>query len=181
MKTNTMKDMVIPVVVLAVICLVISALLGVTNGATKDVIKANEYRATLNGFVSVITSANSTEDLELHEETPVEGALSYATTADGSVGVRAEAKGFDGGIVYVIVGFDPNGVITGVSVDASTQTPGIGSKLGDPEVGDKNVGKTFDGPQEFTVAADGVTGATYSSKAYFEALNTCIACYKEVA
>ncbi len=47
---------------------------------------------------------------------------------DGSLAIKAEEKGFDGGILSVIIGFDTNGAETGIWVDASTQTKGIGSQ-----------------------------------------------------
>ena len=47
----------------------------------------------------------------------------------GSTAIKAEEKGFDGGILTVIMGFDANGAETGIWVDASTQTKGIGSNV----------------------------------------------------
>ena len=40
---------------------------------------------------------------------------------DGSLAIKAEESGFDGGIVTVIVGMDANGTETGIWVDASTR------------------------------------------------------------
>ena len=50
--------------------------------------------------------------------------VSYTHLPDGSLAIKAEESGFDGGIVTVIVGMDANGTETGIWVDASTQTKG---------------------------------------------------------
>ena len=86
------------------------------------------------------------------------------------------------GIVTVIVGMDANGTETGIWVDASTQTKGIGSG-----VADEDFLKQFDGldcTQNVVMGENGVdgkTGATFSSKALFAAINDCVNCYNELA
>ena len=67
-------------------------------------------------------------------------------------------------------------------VDASTQTKGIGSG-----VADEDFLKQFDGldcTQNVVMGENGVdgkTGATFSSKALFAAINDCVNCYNELA
>jgi electron transport complex protein RnfG len=101
---------------------------------------------------------------------------------DGSLAIKAEESGFDGGIVTVIVGMDANGTETGIWVDASTQTKGIGSA-----VAEDDFLKQFDGldcTQNVVMGENGVdgkTGATFSSKALFAAINDCVNCYNELA
>ncbi len=58
-----------------------------------------------------------------------ENVTGVVKAADGSLAIKAEEKGFDGGILSVIIGFDTNGTVTGIWVDASTQTKGIGSNV----------------------------------------------------
>lgn len=56
----------------------------------------------------------------------VEGAVK---TANGDVAVKAAASGYSGKDVTVYVAFDAEGAISGISIDGSTQTTGIGSKV----------------------------------------------------
>ena len=95
--------------------------------------------------------------------------------------IKAEEKGFDGGILTVIMGFDANGAETGIWVDASTQTKGIGSNVSTDDFlaqfngmdGTKNIVMN----QDF----DAYSGATISSTALFAAIPDCINCFNELA
>ena len=58
-----------------------------------------------------------------------ENVTGVVKAEDGSIAIKAEEKGFDGGILTVIMGYDTNGTVTGIWVDASTQTKGIGSNV----------------------------------------------------
>ena len=100
---------------------------------------------------------------------------------DGSLAIKAEESGFDGGIVTVIVGMDANGTETGIWVDASTQTKGIGSNVATDSFLAQFDG--MDGTQNIVMGEgyDAYSGATISSKALFAAINDCVNCYNELA
>ena len=100
---------------------------------------------------------------------------------DGGIAIKAEEKGFDGGILSVIIGFDTNGTVTGIWVDASTQTKGIGSNVDTDSFLAQFDG--MDGTQNITLGQgyDAYSGATISSKALFAAINDCVNCYNELA
>ena len=100
---------------------------------------------------------------------------------DCSTAIKAEEKGVDGGILTVIMGFDANGAETGIWVDASTQTKGIGSNVATDSFLAQFDG--MDGTQNITLGQgyDAYSGATISSKALFAAINDCINCYNELA
>ena len=157
-----------PIVVLSVISLVVSLLLALVNSMTAPVIAENTKRTTLAAYVGVLPSVSDATELE--------------EVTDGSLAIKAEESGFDGGIVTVIVGMDANGTETGIWVDASTQTKGIGSA-----VAEDDFLKQFDGldcTQNVVMGENGVdgkTGATFSSKALFAAINDCVNCYNELA
>ena len=112
---------------------------------------------------------------------PTAGITGVVKAPDGSTASKAEEKGFDGGILTVIMGFDANGAETGIWVDASTQTKGIGSNVSTDDFlaqfngmdGTKNIVMN----QDF----DAYSGATISSTALFAAINDCINCFNELA
>ena len=74
------------------------------------------------------------------------------------------------------MGFDANGTETGIWVDASTQTTGIGSKVADDSFASGFVGWNG-GEVSNGSPVDALSGATYSSNAVFNAVNAAIDCY----
>lgn len=181
MNKNTWESTAKPIVVLSVIALVVSLLLALVNSMTDPVIKANAKATTLAAYVEVMPTVSNAADLEEVEFTTA-GVEGVVRAADGSIAVKAGEAGFDGGVLTVIMGFDANGVVTGVYVDAITQTSGIGSHVADDAVKNQFVG--IDAGANVVMGEnglDGYSGATISSKALFAAVNDCINAYNEVA
>ena len=100
---------------------------------------------------------------------------------DGGIAIKAEEKGFDGGILTVIMGFDANGAETGIWVDASTQTKGIIPVAEDDFLAQLICPIALQNVVMGENGVDGKTGATFSSKALFAAINDCINCFNELA
>ena len=181
MNKTTWESTVKPIVVLSVISLVVSLLLAVVNSMTAPVIAENERATTLAAYVDVMPSvsdASTLEEMSGYTTANVSGAVK---AEDGSIAIKAEEKGFDGGILSVIMGFDTNGTVTGIWVDASTQTKGIGSNVAtDTFLAQFN---GMDGTQNIAIGQgfDAYSGATISSKALFAAINDCVNCYNELA
>ena len=181
MNKSTWESTAKPVVVLSVIAMVVSLLLAVVNSFTAPVIEANEKATTLAAYVEVMPTVSSAADLEEVTGYTTENVSGVVRYTDGSVAVKAGEKGFDGGVLTVIMGFDADGNVTGMWVDASTQTSGIGSNVAkdsylaqfDGMDGTKNIVMN----QDF----DAYSGATISSTALFAAINDCISCFNELA
>ena len=151
------------------------------NGMTAPVIKENTRRTTLAAYVSVMPSVSDAATLEEVTDYTTANVTGVVKAPDGGIAIKAEEKGFDGGILTVIMGFDANGAETGIWVDASTQTKGIGSNVSTDDFlaqfngmdGTKNIVMN----QDF----DAYSGATISSTALFAAINDCINCFNELA
>ena len=170
-KSSNWESTIKPIVVLSVISLIASLLLALVNGMTAPVIAENTKRTTLAAYVGVLPSVSDASELE---------EVTDYTTA-GSTAIKAEEKGFDGGILTVIMGFDANGAETGMWVDASTQTKGIGSNVSSDDFLAQFDG--MDGTQNIVMNQDydAYSGATISSTALFAAINDCVNCYNELA
>ena len=182
MKNNSSWESTVkPVVVLSVIALVVSFLLALVNSFTAPIIDANQKAATLAAYVDVMPTVSSASDLEEVTDITTENIAGAVKAADGSLAVKAEEKGFDGGVLSVIMGFDTNGTVTGIWVDASTQTKGIGSNVATDSFLAQFDG--MDGTQNIVLGEgyDAYSGATISSKALFAAINDCVNCYNELA
>ena len=172
------KNMLAPTIVLVCICLVASMLLAATFQITKPIIDdingrmANESRAEVlpeaDGFTQV--------DADL-----VDGVTEVYEANNGAGYVITSAfKGF-GGLVTVMTGLDADGVIQNIKVtDASNETPGLGSKTTLPDHTNKFQGVsgtiTMDKEGEGAYIAP-VTGASYSSKAVFNAVSAALKQY----
>ena len=189
MNKTTWESTVKPVVVLSVISLVVSLLLAVVNSMTAPVIAENERATTLAAYVDVMPSvsdASTLEEMSGYTTANVSGAVK---AEDGSMAIKAGESGFDGGVLTVIMGFDANGAetfdaegkVTGIWVDASTQTSGIGSNVAKADYLAQFNG--MDGTQNIVMNQDfdAYSGATISSTALFAAINDCISCYNELA
>ena len=180
-KNSSWETSVKPVVVLSVIALIVSLLLAMVNSFTAPIIEDNQKAATLAAYVDVMPTVSSASDLEEVTDYTTENIIGAVKATDGSLAIKAEEKGFDGGILTVIMGFDANGAETGIWVDASTQTKGIGSNVSTDDFlaqfngmdGTKNIVMN----QDF----DAYSGATISSTALFAAINDCINCFNELA
>ena len=180
-KNSSWETTVKPVVVLSVIALIVSLLLAMVNSFTAPIIEDNQKAATLAAYVDVMPTVSSASDLEEVTDYTTENITGAVKATDGSLAIKAEEKGFDGGILTVIMGFDANGAETGIWVDASTQTKGIGSNVSTDDFlaqfngmdGTKNIVMN----QDF----DAYSGATISSTALFAAINDCINCFNELA
>ena len=180
-KNSSWETSVKPVVVLSVIALIVSLLLAMVNSFTAPIIEDNQKAATLAAYVDVMPTVSSASDLEEVTDYTTANVTGVVKAPDGSLAIKAEESGFDGGIVTVIVGMDANGTETGIWVDASTQTKGIGSNVSTDDFlaqfngmdGTKNIVMN----QDF----DAYSGATISSTALFAAINDCINCFNELA
>ena len=126
-KQSTFKELVLPVIVLVVICLVCSALLAVLNDITAPIIAENTQAETLAAYVSVLPEGTTTDSMTAIDGLTTAGVEGAVKTANGDVAVKAAASGYSGKDVTVYVAFDAEGAISGISIDGSTQTTGIGS------------------------------------------------------
>ena len=168
-KQSTFKELVLPVIVLVVICLVCSALLAVLNDITAPIIAENTQAEILPEG----TTTDSMTAIDGLTTASVEGAVK---TANGDVAVKAAASGYSGKDVTVYVAFDAEGAISGISIDGSTQTTGIGSKVSGDSFASGFIG--WNGGEVASGSpVDSIAGATYSSNGAFNAINAAIDCY----
>lgn len=186
MKSSVFKEIILPVLSLFSICLVCSALLGLTNNATKDIIIQRQEDDENNSRIAVVNGASSFSDVlkinvDEHEYTYYEAleddesvmAYIFATTANGY-----------GGEVKVLTGISADGLVTGVIPVTLNETPGLGMKVGNDDYLNQYIGKSENikvvknNPSEQDIQA--ITGATISSNAVTDAVNTAFEVYNAV-
>ena len=85
---------------------------------------------------------------------------------------QGKAVGFGNGEVTARLTLNDDGTIAALVIDASTQTPGFGTRCADEEFTAQFIGKN--GPFTLNENVDGLTGATITSTAAVEAINAAL-------
>ena len=162
-STSVKKDFVMPVVVLTVICIVISAALAVTNHLTADVIAQGAAERAEAARAEIIPEATGFELVEI-EGLPDTVTEVYKTSNDVGYVFMLSATGY-GGKMSIICGIDNDGCIIAVKTLSHSETKGMGSKTADEPFRSQFVGK--DSKLE---GVEAISGTTISSKAYLGAI-----------
>lgn len=170
--TRFRDGMIGPTVILFCICFTITfALAGVYN-ITAPVIEAGELAAADEARREVLSGAGSFT--QIANVTLPDGVVD-AYRADNGAGYvfTSQARGFDGLVTYVI-GMDAGGGVTGISMFDHTETPGLGTKIGEMEYLRNYYGNVD--PDEI----DAVTGATRTSNSLKNSLKQAAQAYELV-
>jgi len=170
---NTFQEMIKPIIVLVVICLVVSALLGITNSITAPIIEENKRVAAEQTRKSVLAGAESFTEIDC--DTAALGITGAFREVNGKGYVITAANKGYGGLVEVTVGLDDSGTIVGLAVNVSTETKGVGSKAGNGDYVDSFLGLTGS-----SAAVDKISGATYSSTAVKTGVDAALAAFASI-
>lgn len=176
-KSNAMTDFVAPIAVLVVICVVMSALLALTNSATAPIIAAAEAKAKEEARMEVLPGADSFLQVEL---AGLPDAVTEVFRAENGAGYTFSivAQGYGGkNTLKMAVGIDMDGKITGTKVLGHAETVGLGSKI----VTEESFYGQFPGKDAAYVSdlknIDTISGATRSSNFYRLALTYAFEAY----
>ena len=173
------------VIVLACICLVSAAVLGLVNKVTVGPIQANTEKTVQESLRAVMPIDGDYEDVtDQYSGDPV-----TVDVTSVSVPVKAVYKAADedyvvetmspngfGGALDMMAGVDNDGNVTGIAIISHAETSGLGSKSTDPEWQAQfkgvngTIGVTKDGYQ-----INAITGSTITSRAVCDGVNAAIA------
>ncbi|MCL1829786.1 MAG: RnfABCDGE type electron transport complex subunit G [Oscillospiraceae bacterium] len=158
--------------ILFAITLVTSLLLGLVNFITKDRIAEINLEKTASAMREVL-SADEYVPVEYAGSNNTVTGANRAVRGGNSVGYVMEVapSGF-GGLIKMVVGVDPDGKITGVSIVNMSETSGLGTGANDEGFRRQYIG----GAGGFAVDKDGgkidsLTGATITSRAVTAGVN----------
>ena len=127
---------------------------------------------------AVVDAVNSLYAAAEPVEEPTEAPAATEEPAVQTAEVKtATAAGYDGNEITVQV-TDENGVITSLTVDASTQTPGLGQKCAEEAFTSQFIGKSA--PLTLGEGIDAVASATITSQAVVDAVNSLYAAAEPV-
>ena len=173
------------VIVLACICLVSAAILGLVNKVTVGPIQANTEKTVQESLRTVMPIDGDYEDVtDQYSGDPVTVDVTgsvvpvkavYKAGDEGYVVESMSPNGF-GGALDMMAGVDNDGNVTGIAIISHAETSGLGSKSTDPEWQAQfkgvngTIGVTKDGYQ-----INAITGSTITSRAVCDGVNTAIA------
>ena len=180
-KKLSAKAILIPTISLFLICLVVTALLALTDNVTAEKIAENEENNKQASMRTVLPDAADFEEIEAdvlylgkdQSGNPIGYAISTAT------------QGY-GGQVKVMTGIGMDGKIVGVDVFyTDDETPGLGKHTSNEKFREQYKGLNAD--SEIAVSkdsadgqtVDAVTSATISSRAVTKAVNEACEKYNE--
>ena len=183
MKKFSVKDILIPAVVLLLICGVVTALLAGTNMLTYTTIQKLTAEAEEEARRKVLPEADSftvgNEDGQYYI-----GLAKDGLTRVGYVFIT-EAKGY-GGTIRVMTGIaegENGGSVTGVEILSHNETPGLGANATKEsfigQFRQEITGKTGFALFGEEMGIDAMTGATITSTAVVKAVNQAVASYQQ--
>ena len=164
-----MKSGVKSIIVLSVICLVSSALLGGVNYFTAPVIEKTTKERSEAACFEVMANGQAFEEYDF-DSSAVSSSVKEVYKEKNGAGyvIKVSTKGYDSGLV-IMCGISSDGKITGTKILSSNETPSIGGRLADSSFGARYNGKDTNNLQIETV-----TGATLTSKGYYNAIKTAL-------
>lgn len=156
------------IAVLASICLVLAALLGVVNMITGPIIRGAEERKVQEALAVVLpgttfTKVNPEDGAYAGVEFP-ESLLETYSAANGGYVFKLDVKGYSTGLV-LLIGVDAEGKVSGTQVISSNETNGAENSYGSNFVGKNLAGAG-------SVAT--VSGSTLTTTAFKGAVVTAL-------
>lgn len=172
MKKDSLKS----VIVITVICLVVAALLALTNSITAPMIAEANEAAEKEALFEVIPDAKDFTKLET-EDLPETVSAIYRETEGAGYAAMLSIKGYDSSNpMSVAVGILPDGTLSSITVISCTgETSGIGTKVSGADFLSQ-----FTGQNGTLEGVDAISGATVSSSAFIDAVRDAFVAYESV-
>ncbi len=122
-----------PVIVLAVICLVVAALLGVVNMITEPVIEDAKIEAITESLGAVMEGGKFSDPDELPADAPKTVTAKYTDINGNGYVVTLETSGYEADSLNLTVGVDKEGKITKVILTKNAESKDTGKSNAYPE------------------------------------------------
>lgn len=176
-----MKKMIMPPLVLTIIAAIVCGLLVFaynltyvdTTGQLTDEMKSSAQVIYPDGDFKLLTTEEDGKTVGLTFGN-VKNVIKE--NKSGDIILEVIGSGYEADSLDVLVGFDADGKIKGVTYIACNDTKGIGTRTNDPDF----LKKFADATKESEVkAVDGLSGATLSSNGLKSAINEAMKVYNE--
>jgi electron transport complex protein RnfG len=178
---STLINMILSLVLISI---TMSAALGFVYLKTKEPIAMASRQKEIQAITMVVPEFDSDPLTNMSENN---GMIVYQVSkGNNPAGFAIKSfteKGFSGHI-EIMAGFLPDGTINNVVVLNHKETPGLGTKMAEPEFSDQFDGKH---PSDFNLKVkkdggdvDAITAATISSRAYCDALQRAFDTFESI-
>ena len=167
-----------PIVVLVIICIVVTGALAATNQVTAPIIEEATRLAEEKSRTELLPEAEGFEEITGVSVDNVSAI--YKSTNDVGVVITSSAKGY-GGDVVVMTAINPDGTIKQIKVTEAAETKGIGSNVTENSEYQANY-SGLPATQALVLGTDvdAYSGATISSRAVNNAVNSAIDAYNQI-
>jgi len=186
MKNDTYSELIAPVVVLVVICMIVTAALALTYGVSNPIIEKNAKKTADATRTRLLPDADAFTEykgklFKENDKVYVEDVY----TSNNNTGIVATVKTSSfGGALTMMVGIGKDGSITGVTVTDHSDTPGVGTKNWDDNNNVKvYAGKTSADLKESNIKSskiEYVSGASVSGNAIYLGVKCALHQYEEM-
>jgi len=187
-----LRDLIKMVVVLLVICTTSGVVLSYVNEATEE---PREY-----SYIKFVQEPSMKAVLSDYDNDPIKERIKLAVGEDKegnpvevvvfpakkggkteAIAYSAAAKGYHD-LIEVMIGVNPNGTLTGISIMTHTETPGLGARIVESEFTDQFAGLDLDTTK---LAADGgkvdtLSGATFSTVGVIAAVSAALEQFPQI-
>ncbi|HCT62590.1 MAG TPA: hypothetical protein DIC19_00605 [Erysipelotrichaceae bacterium] len=161
-----MKKIIHLTVFLALVSALAGGILGYVNALTSPIIEEQKIAAVKASLQAIFTGTNDFKEISFEDAS---GDVINAYEAVGAgYAFNVEVQGYKD-VIRFIVGIDNSGKIVGLEVNYVNDTPGLGSKVAEPEFINSIVGKQVD------ASLDVISGATISSNAVMKGIDSAAA------
>ena len=187
-----MRELIKMVVVLAVICTTSGVVLSYVNETTQE---PREY-----SYIKFVQEPSMKAVLSDYDNDPIKERIKLAVGEDeegnpvevvvfpakkggktGAIAYSAAAKGYND-LIEVMIGVNPDGTLTGISIMTHTETPGLGARIVEPEFTDQFAGLDLD---TANLSAEGgkvdtLSGATFSTVGVVTAVRAALEQFPQI-
>ena len=167
------KDFVMPILVLAVICIVVSGALALLYNATYPVIALRASERTEAARIELIPQAAGFERIQ-PDNLPGRITAAYRTVNDVGYIFIVTVMGYNGNI-EIVCGIDPDGNIIDTIVLSHSETPVLGTVAFEYAFASQFVGRNNTDATLHDI--DTITGSTITSTAYINAVQYALDAY----
>jgi electron transport complex protein RnfG len=178
-KESTFINMVFVLVLVAVVAgLALGAIYNLTKEPIELAKKAKIEKAIKQVLPEFDTLYSSFAVLAFDGRTAKDSLTFTNAYENGTqIGTAIESYTYKGysGLIKIMVGFEPDGTISNISVLEHKETPGLGTKMDEPKFKNQYLGKN---PESFNLRVvkdggevDAITAATISSRAFSDAVD----------
>ncbi len=168
-----MKKAILLAIYMTVITLISGSILFYMNNLTLPLIMSQSEKEQTVALSKVLPIAHS---FEKKDETTYSG-LTKEKKLCGYI-FNVKPVGYSGEI-NMLVGIS-NGKVTGISILAQTETPGLGAKAQEDSFQQQFIAKSIEDAFEAKKDIRAITGSTITTKAVADGIKTAIASYKKI-